>query len=56
MGDTVGKRSLECCKEGSQRVGHNLATEQQQQQNSEFPEGDRKESWLYEKLKQNQSE
>ena len=54
MGDTVGQRSLVCCKEGSQRVGHNLATEQQQ--NSEFPVGDRIESWLYEKLKQNQSE
>ena len=31
MGDSEGQESLACCSSWSQRVRHNLATEQQQQ-------------------------
>ena len=37
-GDSEGQGSLVCCMQsmGSQRVGHNLAPEQQQQQQTQY--------------------
>ena len=36
-GDSEGQESLACCSSESQRVGHNLATEQQQKARTFVP-------------------